>query len=200
MRIAKWGLVILLISPLGVASAQQQPPPPSDQPAASGQQESLADAARRAQEQKKDQPKAAKVWDNDSIPSAPANISVVGQSGGSDNPAAAGNQPAKPAETGQQGNPAATPEKKADVEGQIIAAKDLLASLKNDLDIAQRKYSLDQQTYYGKTGYASDKEGTAALADEKSEIDAKQQEIADAQKKLDDLQAQLNAAGSKDSK
>src|SRR5208282_67618 len=155
MRIAKWGLAILLVSPLGSAAArQEQAPPPSDQPATAGepQQDSLAAAARRAQDQKKDQPKAAKVWDNDTIPTTSANISVVGQSGGPDNSAAAGNPPAKPAETGQPDNSAPTPEKKAAIEEQLLAAKDLLASLKTDLDIAQRKYSLDQQTYYGKTG------------------------------------------------
>ena len=33
----------------------------------------------------------------------------------------------------------------------------------------------------------------AALDEEKSQVDAKQQEVADAQKKVDDLQAKLNA-------
>jgi Fe-S-cluster formation regulator IscX/YfhJ len=53
---------------------------------------------------------------------------------------------------------------------------------------------MDQQTYYGKTDYSSDKAGAAALADEKNQIDSKQQQVTDAEKKVADLQAQLDAA------
>jgi len=43
--------------------------------------------------------------------------------------------------------------------------------------------------YYNKPDYQSDKAGAAALNDEQSQIDAKQQEITDLQKKIDDMQA-----------
>ena len=60
------------------------------------------------------------------------------------------------------------------------------------MDLLTRKYALDQQTYYGKTNYAADKDGAAKLKDEQDQIDAKKQEVADAQKKIDELTAKLN--------
>ena len=176
MRIANWALILALALPIGVASAQQQ-------------EDALAAAARRAQEQKKaNPPKPAQVWDNDNIQGGPANINVVGQTAApaenAENPPAAEQEAAAPL----------TPEEKAALEGKVSSAKDELKSVKADLDILQRKYALDQSTYYGKTDYASDRAGKAALDDEKSQIDATQAEVAAAQKKVDDLQAKADEA------
>jgi len=191
MKVTKLGLVILLLLPLSSAAARPQQDSSSGQ-----QQQSVADAARRAQEQKKTQPKAAKTWDNDTIPAMPGGgVNVVGQSG-----AAGGAQPSGAPGAAQKPATPATPEEKAAIQSDLNAAKAQLESLKTDLDIAQRKYSLDESSYIGKPDYSKDKAGAAALEDEKAQIDAKQQEIADAQKKIDDLQAQLNAAGSDASK
>jgi len=189
MRIAQWALVTLLAAPLGGAAARQsQQAPPSDQSSSAEQQDnSVAAAARRAQEQKKEQPKAAKVWDNDTMPSNPGGINVVGSGevGGAQQGAPeAGQKPAAPV----------TPEQKAAIESNLSAAKAKLESLKTDLDIATRKYALDEQMYMGKPDYQKDKEGAAAMDAEKQDIEAKQQEIADAQKQIDDLQAQADAA------
>jgi hypothetical protein len=194
MRTAKLGLVILLISPPGTALAhqqgqqqEQQTPPPADQ-----QQDSLAAASRRARAEQKDEPKPAKVWDNDSIPTTTGNISVIGQAAAPpDNSPEADNRPV---------NPAASAEKKSAIEGELTAAKQQLESLKTDLDIMQRKYTLDDSMYRGKPDYTSDKDGAAAMKDEKDQVDAKLQEVVDAQKKIDDLQAQLDAASTEKSK
>jgi hypothetical protein len=196
MKIAHAALIVLLVSPLGIASArpQQDTSSPSDQQPT----DSLAAAARRTRDQKKDQPKPAKVWDNDNIPTKGTSISVVGSTpapaeasatpdAASPNPPAAGTAPSDAS--------AAAPDKSA-IQADLLAAKDQIESLKTDLDILQRKYTLDQQTYYGKTNYAADKAGAAALQDEKDQIDSKQQAIVDAQKKMDDLQTQLNATKS----
>jgi type I restriction-modification system DNA methylase subunit len=187
MRLRKFGLVLLLVSPLATAARPQQD-------SASGQQESLADAARRAQEQKKNQPQAAKVkvWDNDNIPATNNNISVVGQAG----PTEAGPAPPTPPGSAQK---ALTPEQKTALVADLSAGKAQLESLKTDLDIAQRKYALDEQTYLSNPNY-TDKTGAQALDDEKQQIAAKQQEIAEAQKKVDDLQAQVDAANAGASK
>ncbi|HEY6442339.1 MAG TPA: hypothetical protein VIY66_03250 [Candidatus Acidoferrales bacterium] len=185
MLIAKWAPLILLLSLPGLTAAQQSQP---QTPSASDQQDSLAAAARRARETKKDQAKPAKVWDNESLAAAPDAVSVVGQPASSDNnsaPTEAANSPA--------GAPP-TAKNVTSIEAGLNEAKANLQSLKVDLDLLQRKYSLDQQTYYGKPEYSSDKAGAAALADEKNQIASKQQEIADAEKKVADLQAQLDAA------
>jgi len=185
MFIAKWMPLILLLSLTGTIAAQQsqtQTPPAPDH-----QQDSLAAAAHRARQAKKDESKPAKVWDNDSLASSSGVISVVGQ------PAAAtSSAPASDAKSAAAGPP--TPEKKSALEGDLNAAKATLQSLKVDLDIMQRKYTMDQQTYYGKTDYSSDKAGAAALDDEKNQIASKQQQVTDAEKKVADLQAQLDAA------
>lgn len=184
MFIAKWAPLILLLALPGPGTARQSQ---AGTPAASDQQDPLAAAARRAREAKKDQAKPAKVWDNESLASVSGAISVVGQ------PAAAASSPA-PAAGGKSpaGNPPAAD--KSAIEADLSAAKADVESLKVDLDLLQRKYALDQQTYLGTPEYSSDTAGAAALANEKSQIDSKQQQITDAEKKVADLQAQLDAA------
>jgi peptidoglycan hydrolase CwlO-like protein len=46
--------------------------------------------------------------------------------------------------------------------------------------------------YYIKPDYASDTDGAAKLKDEQDQIAAKQQEMDDVQKKIDDLNAELS--------
>jgi len=186
MKLAKWGFAILLACPIGLTPAVSAQ---SQDAAQSGQsQDSLAAAARRAREEKKDEPKAAKVWDNDNIPSSPGSVSVVGD---------ANQSAAASSDQGAQGQAAPVSDKdKAAKAAEIDANQQQLKSLKTDLDIAQRKLVLDQQMYYGKPDYSSDKAGAAALKDEQDQIAAKQQEIDDLQKRIDALQAEAAAAGS----
>lgn len=184
MRIAQWSLVILLAVPLGMASAA---PRQQSQQSNSTEQDPLAAAAQRAREQKKNAPKATKVWNNDDIPAAGA-VNVVGQP--SDQSSTAESTGAAPASTQQP----ATPEDKQALEAKASSDKEKLANLKSDLDVLQRKLKLDQQTYYGQTNYADDKAGAAALQAEQNQIDAKKEEIEDAQKQADDDQAKLDGA------
>jgi hypothetical protein len=79
-------------------------------------------------------------------------------------------------------------------EGDLASAKNKLADLKADLDVMQRKYEMDQSSYYGKTNYAADKDGAAALASEKADIDDKLDEVATAEKQLAELQSKVDTA------
>jgi len=193
MRIACSGLLLLLALPVGMASAQQQQPPPQ-------QADSIAEAARRSREQKKEQPKPAKVWDNDTMPTKPGGVNVVGPSSPSSD--ASGNQPAASAQAAASA-PEASAAKSGEKSGKDIkalqaslaAAKDQLQAVKAELDILQRKYNLDSQVYYGKPNYVADTEGAAKLADEKSQVDAKQQEVDTAQKKVSQLEEELKNSG-----
>lgn len=186
MRYRTWGIVAILLALAGTARARQTAAQPDD---------AVAAAARRAREQKKEQSKP-KVWDNDNIPRSPGELSVVGP------PASQATTPADsamPAAADSSKPDAATPkasspiEKKASIQSELLAAKDALQTLQNDIDIMQRKLVLDQQTYYSKPGYSSDKAGAAALDDEQAQIDAKEQEMQADQSKIADLQAQLDA-------
>ena len=194
MRIACSGLLVLLALPVGMASAQQQQQPPQQQA------DSLAEAARRSREQKKEQTKPARVWDNDTMPTKPGGVNVVGPSSPSSD--ASGNPPAAnvqvaggAAEAGatKSGSKSASDVKA--LQASLAAAKDQLQALKADLDILQRKYNLDSQMYYGKPNYAADTDGAAKLADEKSLIDAKQLEVDAAQKKVSQLEEELKNSG-----
>ncbi len=188
MKYAHWGLLILLLTPAGAAVAQQQ---------TTQTQDPVAEAARRARGQKQQQAKATKVWNNDNIPKSPDGLSVIGPSSPeSQAPSvdSSANAPKTPASGDEKKAAPAAAAQKSAIESDLAAAKEQLQTLQNDLDILQRKYTLDQQMFYGKPNYAADKAGAASLQDEQDQIDAKQQEMIAAQQKIADLQAKLNAA------
>ena len=95
---------------------------------------------------------------------------------------------------------AAQAREKAAVSAELAEAKEHLESLTTDLDILVRKLGLDQQMYYNKPEYASDKDGAAKLKAEQDDIDAKKQEIEAAQKKIEELTSKLNATAANNSK
>ncbi|MFZ0637260.1 MAG: hypothetical protein WA755_12370 [Candidatus Acidiferrales bacterium] len=216
MKTLRWGWIALLGSLVAAAiplAAQEQPAAeqpsqqtaqPSSQP--TSQADSLAATARRAREQKKDQAKPAHVWDNDNLP-AVGTVNVVGQSAedssapaadasGTPTPdktegAAGANPP--PAEGADAGTGADTKED-THVQAAIQEAQEKIDDLKKDVDIAQRKYSLDSEMYYGKPDYTSDRAGKAALDSEMAGINDKKQQLAQAQQMLNELQAKLGAS------
>jgi hypothetical protein len=186
MRIAKFAVAALLIFPAGIAGARQQSGQSGQSSqAAASKQDPIVEAAKQAQERKKDQAKAAKVWDNDNIPSKPGEVSVIGESPApADASPTADSSAAAPVET----RPAPT---RAELEANVRDARQRLLTMKTDLDILQRTYDLDNQMYMSKPDYASDKEGAAKMADEKAQVDAKRQEIADLEKKVQDLEGKM---------
>ena len=191
------GLGILLVLPAGALSAQSSGQSTSDP---------LAAAAKRAQDSKKDQSKSARVWDNDTIPKAGHEISVVGSNDAvadGANPAvtpdgtavaspdgAAGVNPAAPA-PGPAPNQA---DLDAKIQAQINDAKESIASMKTDLDLMQRTEVLDSQMYYSKPDYSNDRAGARKLTDEQAKIAEKQQAIDEAEKKLAELETLLKAS------
>jgi hypothetical protein len=202
MKIAQWGLGILLVLPLGVVAGRQQS---TQQAAQQAPADPVAEAARRAREQKKDQAKPAHVWNNDDIPKTNG-VSVVGENPAAEAEASASdagkgaNAATAPAANGETTAPAAGQgtgsEKTGAIAADLVAANERLKSLQTDLDIAQRKYALDQQTYLSNPEHQNDNAGATALKDAEDQIAAKQQEVADAQKKVDELQAKLAASAS----
>jgi hypothetical protein len=189
MRIACSGLLVLLALPVGMASAQQQQ-----------QADSIAEAARRSREQKKEQAKPVRVWDNDSMPKSPGDVNVVGPSAPNSDPSgsspAANVQSARgAAEAGATKSGEKSGKDVKALQASLAAAKDQLQTLKTELNLLQRKYNLDSQMYYGKPNYAADTDGAAKLVDEKGEIDSKQQGVDAAQKRVDQLEAELKNSG-----
>jgi hypothetical protein len=156
------------------------------------QTDPLAAAARRARQKEKGESQPSKVWDNDNIPKS-GDVDIVG-------PAAQGSSGASASGTEANASAAKTPASstsKADLEAHLKSARENLKNLQTQLDFARRKLALDQEDFYRNPNYASDDAGTRKLKAEQSQIDAKKQQVIDAQKKVDDLTAKLKAAGGK---
>ncbi len=189
MRIARWTFAVLLTAPLAALSIAPFVAGPA---LAQDQDNSLAAAARRAQEQKKDQPKAAKVYNNDNLPTT--GLNVVGQQpAATDGTASTTTDASSTSAPAADAKPAPTAAELAGMNADLSSAKQRLADLKADLDIAQRKYTLDQATYYGKPNFAADKASAAALDSEKSNIDSIAAAVADAEKAVAAAQAKVDA-------
>jgi hypothetical protein len=174
-----WSLLMLTIAVTArSAPARSQSQQAAQQTSsAAPQTESPADAARHSREQKKSQPKPAHVWDNDNIPKQGDGVSVVGSTGA---PASA------PAESAMA--PATPVENNGQLSAAIQQAKDKIADLEQSLDIAQRKFTLDSDMYYGKTNYQDDKAGKAALDTEQADVTNKKRELQEARDILASLQ------------
>ena len=196
MKIARWSIGLLLVLPLGLSAAQQGDQQSTQQPAAN----SVVEASRRAREQKKDQAKAGHVWNDDNLPKAEP-VSVVGQTPAAEN-ASAGTAAPSGGASPAAAAPGPSAADLAAVTAELTASKERLQSIQKDLDILQRKYGLDEQTYLSKPEYKNDREGAAQLKSEQNQIAALQAEIVEAQKKVDLLQSKLagfSSAGSKSS-
>jgi hypothetical protein len=185
MKIASASLILILAVPAGFAAAQapdQQPP-------------SVAEAARRTREQKKEQAKPSHTWDNDNIPTTPNGVSVVGTASAADDSAAAApadekNAASAPAPgSGDAAKPAGAQDL-AGAKSGVDSAKENLKTLMADLDVLSRQLTLDQQQFYSKPNYSADSDGQEKLSREEAEVEVKRQQVAEAQKKVDELQAQ----------
>lgn len=177
MRLPVYTALIVWLTAAGVAAGQQT------------QSDSIVSAAQRAREEKKQQPRAARVWDNDNIPKRPDEITVLNDNTLTDASTSSQATAGKPADSAKDSSSS----KQAGLESDLAMAKEALQTLQNDLDIMKRKFALDQQSYYGKPNYATDKDDFAALSQEQDQIDAKQMEMEASQQKIAGLQAQLNA-------
>lgn len=207
MRLNKLVMAALFLSWPTIAVAQQTGQSSSTQSSDKKQEDPIAAAAQRTRQQKKDQPKATKVWDNDNIPSKPDAITVLGVS---DSTAGTEQNGTAAASDGTAATQTASPDaakkteaeskERAAISAELAEAKEHLQSLNTDLDILTRKNALDQQMYYNNPDYASDKDGAAKLKDEQDEIETKKQDIAGAQKKIDELTAKLNESAADNSK
>jgi chromosome segregation ATPase len=195
MRTISWiAVAALFVAPVALATqqnSQESSPAQSSQAsqtsATSNQQDALAAAARKAREQRKSAPKAAKVFDNDNLPTA-GGISTVGAT-----PA-----PAK-SEKGQAAEAAAAPGKMSADEwrAKFTELRKKLEKDQNELDVMQRELGQHAMQYYGgdpqkavqdqqsgrPMGEQYDKTRTAIEA-KKAQIEADQQAIFDAEDAL----------------
>jgi hypothetical protein len=88
-----------------------------------------------------------------------------------------------------------SPKEQSQLQSAVQEAQDKISDLKKDVDIAQRKFSLDSDMYYGKPDYAADRDGKKALDNEQANLKDKQDQLQQAEKELAELQAKLGVAG-----
>ena len=161
-------------------------------PAPAPAQESLADAARKAREQKKEAPKAAKVFTNEDLPSA-GGVSTVGQAPAPAEGAAAVEAAAAPAQ-GKAASEEAWKTRFADLRHKLDQDK-------AELDVLQREAATGMVQYYGGDPQKANQDqqsGQALGADynkKKSAIDAKRKAVDADQKAIDDAMDELRKSG-----
>lgn len=160
--------------------------------AANGQQPaSLGEAARQARLQKKQAAQAKRVWTNDNLRTSGASIES-----GAAQPAPGGEEGGAGVASGEAGAAEPSPEQekeRAEVEKDLAAAKELLARLQQEIELLKRDYNLRREQHYSNPGYASDTAGKAALDTLQRQIQAKGEEVQQAQQKITGLTEKLEA-------
>jgi hypothetical protein len=161
--------------------------------------QSVAEASRRARAQKKNAEKPSKVITDDTLVVKKGDV----QSATAEQPKIAGSpetpaQPAASAATAQGGasagasaNPPASKnvseeEKSRGILKQRVGLKEKIKDAQSDLDLLQREYQLDQDSYLSNPDHANDTAG-------KERLDAMKQQIANKQQELERMKAELAA-------
>ena len=157
--------------------------------------QSVAEAARRARAQKKNAEKPAKVITDETLDVKKGDVqSATAEQlripGTPETPAqtAAG---ASNAQSGASANPPASSNASDDEKARAllkkrVALKEKIKDAQSDLDLLQREFQLDQDTFYSSPDYANNTSG-------KAKLDAMKQQIADKQQELERLKAELAA-------
>jgi hypothetical protein len=181
-RTIGWAVVTFFLA-LPVAGLAQQ------------QGQSVADAARKAREQKKNEPKTAKVFTNDNIPTSGAVSTVGGQPvapGGAAGATAAGIEtPAGPAVKAEQG------EKKDEAywRKKFSEARTKLAQDQKELDILQRELNNLLMQYYPDPNKGLAQQLSRGDNDARQKIADKQKEVEQDKQALSDLEDELRRSG-----
>jgi len=205
MRRTLWLCTAVLVfgagGAIGTQARQDQAPAQSsgEQAAtAAPKQDSLVEAARKAREEKKDAPKAAKVFTNDNLPSD-GGVSTVGD--GSSASSGDQGQAATSTETGSQ--PAAAPSGNDEKTWRARFA-DLRHKLEQDqaaLDVLQREASVGMVQYYGGDPQKANQDQLsqqplgADYGKKSSDIDAKKKAVEADQQAISDAEDELRRSG-----
>jgi hypothetical protein len=162
--------------------------------------QSLGDYARAVRKDKAEPSSTSRHYDNDNLPTSQP-LSVVGPPPAADANAApeAGDAKPKSSEKASAANPADAERQKAaeDWKTKIDEQQKKLDSLNHDLDLAQREYRLRVATQYDSEGNRIQNAGQWGKEDAqyRTDSEAKQKAIEDAQQELNDVQDQAHKAG-----
>ncbi len=147
--------------------------------------QSVAEAARRARAQKKNSEKPTKVITDENLnvkkgdvqSAAAEQLRIPGSPETPAQPAGgAANAPAQSSKTSSED----------DARKERAALKEKMKETLSDLDLLQREYQLDQDSFYSSPDYAKNTAG-------KQKLDALKQQISDKYQELEQLKAKLAA-------
>jgi hypothetical protein len=149
--------------------------------------QSVAEAARRARAQKKNTEKPVKVITDETLDVKKGDVqsATAEQLRMPGSPETPG-QPAAGAANAQGTKNASEDEKSRAALKERVALKEKIKDAQSDLDLLQREYLLDQDSFYSSPDYAKNTSG-------KEKLDAMKQQISDKQQELDQLKARLAA-------
>ncbi len=159
---------------------------PSAAFAQSQDSQSVAEAARRARAQKKNTEKSPKVITDETLDVKKGDV----QNATAEQPKIPGTpetsaQPASGASAAQPPKNASDDKARAALK-ERVALKEKIKEAQSDLDLQQREYKLDEESFYSSPDYAKNTSG-------KEKLDAMKQQITDKQQELDQLKARLAA-------
>src|SRR5882762_7305718 len=148
--------------------------------------QSVAEASRRARAQKKNTEKPAKVITDETLVVKKGDVqSATAEQlripGSPETPT----QPADAANSQGSKNPSEDEKVRADLK-ERVALKEKIKDAQSDLDLLQREYQLDQDSFYSSPEYAKNTSG-------KEKLDGMKQQISNKQQELDQLKARLAA-------
>lgn len=206
MRKISWiALAALFAAPVGVGAQQKsqsapaqssqasQAPQESQSKASAGQEDTLAAAARKAREERKNAPKAVKVFTNDNLPTA-GGVSTVGQ-------ASAPATPEKNAKEAAASKAAPAANDAATWRAKFAKLRAKLQRDQNELSVMQRELGVQQMQYYnGNPQKAAEDQSSGQPMGEdynkkRAAIDAKQKQVEADQQAIDDAETALRQAG-----
>jgi hypothetical protein len=198
LNLKTWKTATLAAAILALSSAASARPQAATKPQ---QPETAAEAARKAREQKKAAGKPGRVWDNDNISLPMDDVEVIGPNANapatnangeatSDQTANAANGAEQPA-AATAAQQALSPEELAAIQEEIRERQEKIADMKQDVDLAQRKYNLDAAMFYGKPDFVEDNDGQKAINQEKASVDDKKQQLLAAEQALAALEAKI---------
>lgn len=162
---------------------------PAAASAQSQDSQSVAEAARKARAQKKNTEKTPKVITDETLDVKKGDV----QSATAEQPRMPG-APEAPAQPAAGATNAPTKDSKNVSENdkaraalkERVALKEKIKEAQSDLDLLQREYQLDQDSFYSSPDYAKNTSG-------KDKLDALKQQISDKQQDLEQLKAKLAA-------
>ena len=158
----------------------------------------LGTSAKQARAEKGPVAPGKKVWTNDNLPTNPFAISIVGP------PAPLPPAEEKPVtdktkadEKSAGADAKETPKSQPELEALLAKEKDALALAEKQFDLSKRDFALQQQAFYANARANQDDAGQAQLAEVQKQLDAMQADLEGRRARVAELQVKVDAGQKK---